>query len=87
MFQLPAVSWARGIIAVVTFVMSYLLTTISSFFSVPPYNYSTQTIKMMFFALLIGNILGAVIGGPMADMLVLKLTTRNGGTFKPEFRL
>ncbi|OQU99644.1 hypothetical protein CLAIMM_05251 [Cladophialophora immunda] len=84
---LPAVAWASFIVSFKSFLTSFIFSTQASFFSIPPYNFSAGTMGLMFVALVIGNVIGAVLGGLGADWLVLRLARRNHGVTEPEHRL
>jgi NhaP-type Na+/H+ or K+/H+ antiporter len=60
--------------------------TISEIMSEPPYNWSTTATGFIFFAALIGNIIGWATG-VAADKVVVYLARRNGGVKEPEMRL
>ncbi|KIX98103.1 uncharacterized protein Z520_06183 [Fonsecaea multimorphosa CBS 102226] len=84
---LPAVAWASFIVSFKSFLTSFIFSAQASFFSIPPYNFSAGTMGLMFVALVIGNVIGAVLGGLGADGLVLRLARRNKGVTEPEHRL
>ncbi|OAL36047.1 hypothetical protein AYO20_04709 [Fonsecaea nubica] len=84
---LPAVAWASLIVSFKSFLTSFIFSTQASFFSIPPYNFSAGTMGLMFVALVIGNVIGAVLGGLGADWLILRLARRNRGVTEPEHRL
>lgn len=84
---LPAVAWASLVISFKSFMVSFIFGTQSSFFSIPPYNFSAGAQGLMFIALLIGNSLGTLAGGYGADLLVLFMARRNNGISEPEHRL
>ncbi|KAF6803184.1 major facilitator superfamily transporter [Colletotrichum musicola] len=56
-------------------------------FSAPPYNFDTAAVGYMTLGPFVGNVLGSLYGGPLADWSVLWLARRNGGIFEPEMRL
>ena len=87
LMMLPAVVWAGLMVALGSFLTSIVFTTQAFFFSAPPYNFSPATLGLMYFALIIGMILGTLWGGPFGDWFVLFLARRNGGILEPEQRL
>lgn len=60
--------------------------TISEILTEEPYNWSTTSAGLIFFAALIGNIVGLATG-VLSDQIVLYLARRNGGIKEPEMRL
>ncbi|KAK6850987.1 hypothetical protein PG987_000621 [Apiospora arundinis] len=64
-----------------------MLTSTSVIFSAPPYNFTTQGVGNMSLGPLIGNIFGALYGGPVSDWSIKRFARRNGGVFEPEMRL
>lgn len=66
-------------------VMMLIMTSI--LFSAPPYNFDTTGVGLMALGPFIGNIFGALYGGPFSDWSIKFFAKRNGGTFEPEMRL
>ncbi|OAQ69474.1 MFS transporter [Purpureocillium lilacinum] len=60
--------------------------TISEILTEAPYNFSTTSTGLVFFAALVGNIIGYAIG-VTSDHVVIALSRRNGGVKEPEMRL
>lgn len=85
--MLPAALWMSIMFSLGSFVVGVILTTLASFFSPPPYNFSAATMGLMYLPLLIGAVLGSVWGGPCTDWLLLRLARRNEGIYEPEHRL
>ncbi|KAL4867252.1 hypothetical protein BDV12DRAFT_198459 [Aspergillus spectabilis] len=84
---LPAAIWMSLMFTLSSFVMGVVLTTLASFFSVPPYNFSAATMGLLYLPLLIGAVMGSFWRGPCTDWLLLRLSRRNDGIYKPEHRL
>ena len=61
--------------------------TQSQNFGAPPYNYSSQTIGFMNFAILIGTMIGLFTNGKLSDWVAGVATKRNRGVREPEMRL
>ncbi|KAF2104672.1 serine/threonine kinase 16 [Rhizodiscina lignyota] len=61
--------------------------TQSQVFAAPPYNYSSQNIGFMNFAILVGAFIGLATAGPLSDWVSMRATIRNGGIREPEMRL
>ncbi|KAK8069997.1 major facilitator superfamily transporter [Apiospora phragmitis] len=64
-----------------------MLTSTSVIFSAPPYLFTTQGVGNMSLGPLVGNIFGALYGGPVSDWSIKRFARRNGGVFEPEMRL
>lgn len=64
-----------------------MLTSTSVIFSAPPYLFTTQGVGNMSLGPLIGNVFGALYGGPISDWSIKRFARRNGGVFEPEMRL
>lgn len=61
--------------------------TQSQNFAAPPYNYSSQTIGFMNFAVLVGTMIGLFTNGKLSDWVADIATKRNRGVREPEMRL
>jgi MFS family permease len=65
-----------------------LLNGTSIVFSAPPYNFSTAGVGYMALGPFVGNLFGALYGGPLSDWSITYFAKRrNGGVFEPEMRL
>lgn len=64
-----------------------MLTSTSVIFSAPPYLFTTQGVGNMSLGPLVGNVFGALYGGPVSDWSIKRFARRNGGVFEPEMRL
>ncbi|KAG5749082.1 hypothetical protein H9Q70_008242 [Fusarium xylarioides] len=60
--------------------------TISEILTEPPYNFGTTSTGLVFFAALVGDIIGWGIG-VLSDQALIALARRNGGVKEPEMRL
>ncbi|OCK77932.1 MFS general substrate transporter [Lepidopterella palustris CBS 459.81] len=87
LFSFPAVVYTAIIYGSLLAWFSVILTTLSTYFAAPPYNFSAFGIGLLNLPPFIGSIFGALVGGPINDWLILKLARRNGGIFEPEMRL
>lgn len=56
-------------------------------FAAPPYNFSSQTIGFLNFAILVGALIGLATAGPFSDWVSMRATKKNGGIREPEMRL
>lgn len=87
LFAFPIVEFAAF---VVSWSCSSFLTinlTQSQNFAVPPYNFNSQSIGFMNFAILIGAFIGLATAGPLSDWVSARATRKNGGIREPEMRL
>jgi hypothetical protein len=87
LFAFPIVEFAAF---VVSWSCSSFLTinlTQSQNFAAPPYNFNSQSIGFMNFAILIGAFIGLGTAGPLSDWVSARATRRNGGVREPEMRL
>ncbi|CAD0093172.1 unnamed protein product [Aureobasidium vineae] len=62
-------------------------TTVALIFAPPPYLFSNSAIGLVWFAPLIGSLIGAYFSGPLNDRLTVYLSNRNRGWREPEYRL
>jgi MFS family permease len=62
-------------------------TTVALIFAPPPYLFSNSALGLVWFAPLIGSMIGAYFSGPLNDRLTVYLSNRNRGWRKPEYRL
>ncbi|KAJ9612972.1 hypothetical protein H2200_002913 [Cladophialophora chaetospira] len=83
----PAVIWATLAysVALATSVMASIVSP--AVLQAPPYNWSAGTNGLINIPSLIGNIIGAFLGGWCTDWVADKWSVRNGGIFDPEVRL
>ncbi|KAK4569420.1 hypothetical protein LTR86_003183 [Recurvomyces mirabilis] len=56
-------------------------------FAAPPYNFNSQDIGFMNFAILIGAMIGLATAGPFSDWVSARATRKNRGIREPEMRL
>jgi len=87
LFAFPIVEFASF---VVSWSCSSFLTinlTQSQAFAAPPYNFSSQNIGFMNFAILVGALIGLSTAGPLSDWVSMRATKKNNGIREPEMRL
>jgi hypothetical protein len=87
LFVFPIVQIAGIIIAWSASCFLAVNVTQSQNFAAPPYNYSSQTIGFMNFAVLIGTMIGLFTNGKLSDWVADIATRRNRGVREPEMRL
>jgi hypothetical protein len=83
----PIVEFAAFVVSWTASSFLTLNLTQSQAFAAPPYNFSSQTIGFLNFAILIGALIGLFTAGPLSDLVAAKLTMRNRGIREPEMRL
>ncbi|OJJ50112.1 hypothetical protein ASPZODRAFT_149519 [Penicilliopsis zonata CBS 506.65] len=67
--------------------LAILVINQSTLYSESPYLFSTIQIGNMNLPTAIGSLLGALFGGPIIDLFLIRLAKRNGGIYEPEMRL
>jgi MFS family permease len=87
LFAFPIVEFASFVVSWSCSSFLTLNLTQSQNFAAPPYNFSSQTIGFMNFAILIGAFIGLATAGPLSDWVSMRATKRNGGIREPEMRL
>ncbi|KAF5722398.1 major facilitator superfamily transporter [Fusarium mundagurra] len=92
-FRRPFFLWSFPNVVIAAFIYAFGATagivsfnTISEILTEPPYNFSTTNTGLVFFAALVGDIIGWGIG-VLSDQVVIALARRNGGVKEPEMRL
>ncbi|KAF5252786.1 hypothetical protein FANTH_2110 [Fusarium anthophilum] len=92
-FLRPFFLWGLPNVVIAAFIYAFGATagivsfnTISEILTEPPYNFSTTHTGLVFFAALIGDIIGWGIG-VISDQVVIALARHNGGDKEPEMRL
>ncbi|KLO82283.1 Uncharacterized protein LW93_9474 [Fusarium fujikuroi] len=92
-FRRPFFLWGFPNIVIAAFIYAFGATagivsfnTISEILTEPPYNFSTTNTGLVFFAALVGDVIGWSIG-MLSDQVVIALARRNGGVKEPEMRL
>ncbi|PGH13510.1 hypothetical protein AJ79_03641 [Helicocarpus griseus UAMH5409] len=74
------VSWAASVLLVVNL-------TQSQCFAAPPYNFNSQTVGLLNFAVLVGAFIGLATNGKLSDWISMRATRKNRGIREPEMRL
>lgn len=64
-----------------------MVTTLSSWMALPPYNFDAASIGLMSLPAFIGTTLGTLVAGPLSDWWILYYARKNGGIYEPEMRL
>ncbi|KAK5116327.1 hypothetical protein LTR85_009299 [Meristemomyces frigidus] len=86
LLQYPAVVYTALMWGSCLTFFSVLLTTLSTYMTLPPYNFTTSGIGLMSLPPFIGGLLALFVSASN-DWIILKLAERNGGVFEPEMRL
>ncbi|KAI1372760.1 MFS general substrate transporter [Hypoxylon crocopeplum] len=87
MFTIPGVGYICLVYAILLSWGTVMSAAQSTYMLDPPYSFDSTQIGLMHLAPFIGNTIGALLGGPISDWLVLKLAKRNNGIYEPEMRL
>jgi hypothetical protein len=92
-FRRPFFLWGFPNVVIAGFIFAFGCTagivsfnTISEILTSEPYKFSTTATGLVFFAALVGNVVGWGTG-VLSDQLVIVLARRNGGVKEPEMRL
>ena len=87
LFTIPAVFYMSLVYGVTLAWQTVMVTVLSSYMTLPPYNFNSAQIGLMSVPPFIGTTIGALIIGPLSDWSILYLSRRNKGIYEPEFRL
>ena len=86
LLRFPAVAYTAIVYGSSLAWFSILLNTLSTYFTLPPYNFGPSAIGLMNLPPFIGALIALVISASN-DWVILKLAKRNKGVFEPEMRL
>ncbi|KAK4943123.1 hypothetical protein LTR10_017322 [Elasticomyces elasticus] len=84
---IPAITYAALVYGILVGLGDVMSTTMSTFLTQPPYNFSSGHVGLMHLPRVIGVTIGAAIGGPLSDWTILYLSRRRNGIYDPELRL
>lgn len=87
LFTVPAIFFMSVVYGAMTAAVTVSVTTLSSYMTLPPYNFNASQIGLMGLPPFIGTSIAVLISGRLSDSLVLYLAKRNRGVFEPEMRL
>ena len=87
LFAFPIIEFASFVVSWSCSSFLTLNLTQSQAFAAPPYNFSSQSIGFMNFAILVGAFIGLATAGPLSDWVSMRATRKNGGIREPEMRL
>jgi len=87
LFAFPIVEFASFVVSWSASSFLTLNLTQSEAFAAPPYNFSSETIGLFNFAMLVGALIGLLTAGPLSDWVSMRATRRNKGIREPEMRL
>jgi hypothetical protein len=87
LFAFPIVEFASFVVSWSASSFLTLNLTQSEAFAAPPYHFSSATIGLFNFAILIGAMIGLLTAGPLSDWVSMRATRRNKGIREPEMRL
>jgi hypothetical protein len=86
-FAFPIVEFAAFVVSWSAISFLTINLTQAQNFAAPPYNFSSQTVGFMNFALLIGALIGLGTNCKLSDWIAARATKRNRGVREPEMRL
>jgi MFS family permease len=87
LFAFPIVEFSAFVVSWSCSSFLTLNLTQSQNFAAPPYNFNSQSIGFMNFAILIGALIGLATAGPFSDWVSARATKKNRGIREPEMRL
>lgn len=87
LFTIPAVFFMSLVYGVMLAWSTVMVTVLSSWMALPPYNFNASSIGLMSLPAFIGTTLGTLIAGPMSDWWILYCSRKNKGIYEPEMRL
>ncbi|KAF2767803.1 MFS general substrate transporter [Teratosphaeria nubilosa] len=87
LFAFPIVEFSAFVVSWSCSSFLTLNLTQSQCFAAPPYNYNSQSIGFMNFAILVGALIGLATAGPFSDWVSARATKKNRGIREPEMRL
>ncbi|KOC15616.1 hypothetical protein AFLA70_269g001790 [Aspergillus flavus AF70] len=87
LFTIPAILFMAVVYGAMTAAVTVTVTTLSSWMTIAPYNFTAAQIGLMGLPSFIGTSLGILLAGPLSDKLIVLLARRNNGIYEPEMRL
>ncbi|KAH8680394.1 serine/threonine kinase 16 [Ilyonectria robusta] len=84
---IPAIAYAALVYGILVGLGDVMSTTLSTYLTQPPYNFTSDQIGLMSLPRMIGVTIGALIIGPMSDWWIIYLSRRRNGIYDPEMRL
>ncbi|CAN9158753.1 unnamed protein product [Alternaria alternata] len=83
----PVVMWATLLFTICISWLVLISITLSQIFSAPPYSFSVSAVGATNVSSFVASLLATLVAGPIIDGVAKFMSTRNNGTFEPEFRL
>ncbi|KAJ6786959.1 hypothetical protein PWT90_04596 [Aphanocladium album] len=87
LFTLPGVAFVAIVYGSLLTWLAIVINTQATYFTLPPYNFSSVGVGLLNLPVLLGCILGGYFGGHLSDYSIKWLAKRNGGLYEPEMRL
>jgi hypothetical protein len=88
LFAYPAVLWSSVVYACAVGWLIVLSESVSEIYrNADTYNFSALSTGLIYISPFLGGVLGTAVAGKVSDVIVKKMTKRNGGLYEPEFRL
>ncbi|KAF2026673.1 MFS general substrate transporter [Setomelanomma holmii] len=83
----PIVMWATLLFTICISWLVLISITLSQIFSAPPYNFSVSAVGATNVSSFVASVIATLVAGYVIDGVAKYMSTRNHGTFEPEFRL
>lgn len=87
LLTIPAIAYTALVYGILVGLGDVMSTTLSTFMTQPPYNFTSDKIGLMNLPIIIGITIGTLVGGPISDWIILYFSRRNNGIYEPEYRL
>lgn len=88
LYAYPAVLWSALVYSLSIGWLIVLSESVSNVYrNRDTYNFSALGVGLVYLSPFIGGVLGTAVAGKVSDIIVQKMSRRNGGVYEPEFRL
>ncbi|KAJ3497067.1 hypothetical protein NLG97_g2186 [Lecanicillium saksenae] len=84
---LPGVAFVAIVFGSLLTWLAIVINAQATYFTMPPYNFSSVGVGLLNIPILIGCVLGGYFSGQLSDFSIKRLARRNGGLYEPEMRL
>ncbi|CAH0019832.1 unnamed protein product [Clonostachys rhizophaga] len=84
---IPAIAYTALVYGVLVGLGDVMSALLSSYLTLPPYNFTSDQVGLMSLPRVIGVTIGAVIVGPLSDWWIVYYSRRRDGIYDPESRL
>ena len=88
LYTYPAILWSALIYSLSIGWLIVLSESVSNIYrNKESYNFSALGTGLVYISPFIGGVLGTAVAGKVSDIIVRRMSRRNGGVYEPEFRL